>query len=165
MKITKGSLPQGSCLRLWSSLTYRALHNPDLYSFYTSYNLYVVACGPSGRPPWKAQVPQCIRHSRHRHKNLHNDHRCGRAFDAGCNLQKHYGCYSREGMRQEFLSAVPRVCWWGFKSGLTLIKHEDEMISWFSGVSFRLWSEESLLCEGIKGVKHNGNALLWQIRV
>lgn len=75
-----------------------------------------------GRPPWKAQVPQYIRHSRHRHKNLHNDHRCGRAFDAGYDLQKHYGCYSRKGMSQEFFSTVPRVCWLGCKSDFTLIK-------------------------------------------
>lgn len=79
-----------------------------------------------GRPPWKVQVPQYVRHSRHRHKNLHNDHRCGRAFDASYNLQKHYGCYSRKGMSQEFLSTVPRVCWLGCKSDFTLIKQEDK---------------------------------------
>lgn len=105
-------------------LTYQVLR---LYSFYTSYSLYLVACTEDhqGRPPWE---PPYIRHSRNRHKNLHNDHRCARAFDAGCNLQKHYGCNSREGMGQEFLSTMPRVCWWGCKSGLTLIKHEDKMI-------------------------------------
>ena len=110
--------------------------------------------GHQGWPPRKAQVLQYIPHSRHGHKNLHNVHRCSRAFDACCNLQKHYSCYSREGLCQEFLSTVHCVCWWGCKSNSTLIKHEDEIISWFSGMSFRLWSEGSRFCEGIKGVKH-----------
>lgn len=94
-------------------------------------------------PHGSQKGPQFIRHSRHRHKNLHKDHRCPTAFDAGCNLQKHYGCYSRKGIRQEFLSTVPRVCRRRCKGSLMQIKHEDKIISRFSGVSLRFWSVQA----------------------
>lgn len=48
---------------------------------------------------------------------------------------------------------APRVCGWGCKGYVTLIKHGDKVIWGFSGVSFSLWSEERLLYEYINGVK------------
>lgn len=56
-KITRAFLPLGAAVLCYCEVSDLILHKPDLYSFYTSYTLYVVACGPSGVTPPSTTIP------------------------------------------------------------------------------------------------------------